>query len=175
MEPPLGGMAEVPNISWEASIMTVQTEVFGKTFDEAFEGFQKAAESTLHFQRQLFRQWVRLWPGMPKPSAEWAERVQQFHKEWTQTATELARKYQQSWDAQYKTGIRLLTEAFKTAECSSPEQLREKTEELWRQAFDCFKKLAQAQARDFQDASEKWIGLMTRANAEQFGFAEARP
>ena len=142
--------------------MVAQTEVFGKTFEEAFEGFHKAAESTLHLQQNLFRQWVRLWPGLPNPPAEWAKRVQQFHKEWTQTATELARKYQQTWDTQYKTGIQMLKDAYKAAETTDPEELREKTEELWSKTFDCFKKLAQAHVHDFQEASQKWIDLMTR-------------
>jgi hypothetical protein len=142
--------------------MAVQTEVFGKAFDQAFEGFHKAAESTLHLQQHLFRQWAHLWPGLPKPSAEWAERLQKFQKQWTQTATELTRKYQESWDAQYKAGMQVLAETFKMAETKDPEELRKKTEELWSKTFECFKGIAQAQVRDFQAASEKWLEVMTK-------------
>jgi hypothetical protein len=145
--------------------MAVQTEVFGKTFDQAFEGFHKAAESTLHLQQHLFRRWVSLWPGFPKPSAEWTERLQKFHKQWTQTATELTRKYQESWDAQYKTGLQMLSEAFQVAQTKDPEELRNQTEELWSKMFDCFKGIAQTQVRDFQAASEKWLEVMTKPHS----------
>jgi hypothetical protein len=145
--------------------MVAQTEVFGKTFDEAFEGFRKTAESTLHLQQHLFRQWVSLWPGLPKPPAEWAAQVQKFQKEWTQTVTEMTQKYQDSWDAQYKAGMQVLGEAFHLAETKGPDELRKKTEELWGKTFDCLKGLAQAQVRDFQAASEKWVELMTKPKA----------
>ena len=145
--------------------MVVQTEFFGKIFDQAFEGFRKAAESTLHLQQETFRQWVSFWPGFPKPQAEWAARVQKFQKEWAQTVAEMTRKYQEAWDTQYKASLALLTDAFKIAEAKEPEELRKKTEELWKKTFDCVKELAQAQMQNFQATSEKWIELMTKVNS----------
>jgi hypothetical protein len=145
--------------------MVGQTEFFGKVFDQAFEGVRKAAESTLHLQQDMFRQWVGFWPGFPTPQAEWAERIKKFQKEWTQTVTELTRKYQEAWDNQYKSSLQLLTEAFKVAEAKEPEELRKKTEELWKKTFDCLKGLAEAQMQNFQAISQKWIEMMTKANS----------
>jgi hypothetical protein len=149
----------------EGQIMVVQTEFFGKVFDQAFEGFRKATESSLHLQQDMFRQWVTFWPGFPKPQGDWAERVKKFQKEWTQTVTEMTRKFQETWESQYKASLELLTEAFKVAEAKEPEELRKKTEEMWKKTFDCLKGLAEAQMQNFQAASEKWIEMMTKVNA----------
>jgi len=145
--------------------MAVQTETIDNVFDQAFEGFRKATESTLHMQQDMFRQWTKFWPGFPKPQAEFAERAQKFQKEWARTVTETTRKFQESWDTQYKSGLQLLTDAFKVAETKEPEELRQQTEELWKKTFECFKGLAQAQVNDFQAASQKWIELLTKGNA----------
>jgi hypothetical protein len=145
--------------------MAAQTEPIETAFDEAFAGFRKAAESTLHLQQDMFRQWAKCWPGFPKPQAEFTERAQKFQKEWARTVTETTRKFQESWDTQYKSGLQLLTDAFKVAETKKPEELRKQTEELWNKTFECFKGLAQAQVNDFQAASQKWIELMTKVNS----------
>src|SRR5689334_22986028 len=42
--------------------MTAQAE-----FEQVFEGFRKAGESTLHMQQELLRQWAFPWPGLVKP------------------------------------------------------------------------------------------------------------
>ena len=145
--------------------MAVQTEVFGKMFDQAFEGFRKATQSTLQLQQDMFRQWAGFWPGFPTPQAEFVGRVQKFQREWAQTVAELTRKYQESWEAQYKAGLQLITEAFKVGEVKDPEELRKKAEELWNKTFECLKELAQAQVQNFQAASQKWIDLVTRVNS----------
>jgi hypothetical protein len=145
--------------------MAVQTETINNVFDQAFAGFRKAAESTLHMQQEMFSQWAKYWPGLPKGQAEFAERAQKFQKEWARTVTEMTHNFQETWDSQYKAGLQLLTQAFKMAETKEPEELRKQTEELWHKTFECFKGLAQAQVKDFQAASQKWIELMTKANA----------
>ena len=78
---------------------------------------------------------------------------------------ELTRKYQEAWETQYKASLELITEAFKVAEAKEPEELRKKTEELWKKTFDCLKALAESQMQNFQAASEKWIEMMTKVNA----------
>jgi hypothetical protein len=144
--------------------MTAQAEFVGQAFDQVFESFKKATESTLQMQHDLFRQWTALWPGFPKTPPSWAEQAQKFHKDWSQAMTELVQKYQQAWDRQYKAGMQTLEEAFRLAEAKDPEELRKKTVELWQKSFDCLKELAQAQVRDFQTAIEKWMELAKKAN-----------
>jgi hypothetical protein len=145
--------------------MAVQTETIDNVFDQAFTCFQKAAESTVRMQQEMFRQWTNFVPGIPKPTADFTGPVQTIQKEWTRILTEQTRKFQETWDKQYKAGMQLLTEAFKAVETRDPEELRKKTEELWNKTFSCFKDLAQTQVTDFQATSAKWIEMMTKGKA----------
>src|SRR5262249_26134615 len=49
--------------AWRTIAMTAQTEFVSKAFDDMFENFRKATESTLQMQQDLFRQWTA---GFPK-------------------------------------------------------------------------------------------------------------
>jgi hypothetical protein len=139
--------------------MTAQTEFTGKIFDQVFDAFRKAGESTLRLQQEMFRQWAEGWGGAGKPPA-WPEQAQKVQKEWAQAVADITRRYQESWEAQYKAGLQHLQEAFKVPGSADPEELRKITEELWRRTFDYLRELGQAQVRDFQAAVEKWFQLM---------------
>jgi hypothetical protein len=145
--------------------MAVQTETIDSVFDQAFAGFRKATESIIHFQQDMFRQWTQFYPTFPKPPGAVTEPIQKCQKEWAKTLTEMTRKFQETWDSQYKAGLRLITEAFKVAETRDPEELRQKTVELWNKAFACLQGLAQTQVKEFQAASAKWIEMMSKPNA----------
>jgi hypothetical protein len=143
--------------------MVMQTEFTGKVFEQVFENFRKAAESTLEVQQDLFRQWTALWPGFPKVQTPVPERMQQFHKEWTQATAEMTRKYMEMWDRQYKAGLESLEEAFRLGEVKDPAELRKKMMEMWQKNFGCLKELAEAQMRNFHTAVEKWVELAKKA------------
>jgi hypothetical protein len=143
--------------------MSAQTEFVGKAFDQMFENFRKASETTLQMQQDFFRQCLSAWPGAEKAAQPaWTERVQQFHKQWSQMAADFTRKSHEAWEKQYQAGLRTLEEAFKLGEIKEPAELRRKTEELWRKSFDCLKEFGQAQLREFQTVLARWMEMTTK-------------
>jgi hypothetical protein len=143
--------------------MPVQMEFSTKPFDQMFETFRKAAESTLEVQQNLFRQWTVAWPGFPKVQPPWTEQFQQFCKEWTEATAELTRKNLQICERQYKAGLELLENAFRTGEVKDPAEQRQKMTELWQKSFECLKELAETQMKSLQTAVEKWTELAKKA------------
>ncbi len=141
-------------------------------FDQVFENFRKASETTLQAQQDLFHQWMSQWPTFPidplaAPGASAvSDQVQSFRKQWTEVATTLMTKHCEALDAQYRSGIRTIEEALRTSEAKSPEEFRRLTEELWRKSFEVLKQTIENQIRDFQLAVEKWSELMTRNSSK---------
>jgi hypothetical protein len=149
--------------------MPVQMEFSTKPFDQMFETFRKAAESTLEAQQNLFRQWTIAWPqwatGQPFPKLQppWFEQFEQYCKEWTQATGDVTRKNLEICERQYKAGLEYLENAFKVGETKDPAELRKKMEELWQKSFECLKELAETQMKSFQAAVEKWMDLVKKA------------
>src|SRR5208282_2750767 len=144
----------------EDGAMSVQMECVGKTFDQVFENFQTAMESTLQVQKDLLRKWTALWPGIPKIPPEGVERFQQFQKEWPRAMAELTRKYVEVWERQCKAGLETLEEAFQLPGAKDPEELRQKLTQMWRKSFESLKELAEAQVRNFQVTVERFVEPM---------------
>jgi hypothetical protein len=134
-------------------------------FDQVFDNFRKATETTLQAQQDLFRQWVSQWPSFPMtpaaPSTGLSEQVRTFQKQWTDSVTALMTKHCEALDAQYRAGIKTIEDALRTTEAKSPEEFRKLTEELWRKSFEVLRQTIENQIRDFQAAVEKWSELMT--------------
>jgi hypothetical protein len=143
--------------------MTGQTEFASKAFDQVFDCFRKATESTLQVQQDLFRQWTASWPGFPKVQFPLVEQFQQFQKEWTQATADLTRKYLEVWERQYQAGVESLHGAFRAGEAKDPAEFRQKMMELWQKSFNCLKELAEAQMRNAQSAVEKWMEVAKKA------------
>jgi hypothetical protein len=141
-------------------------------FEQVFDSFRKASETTLQAQQDLFHQWMSQWPRFPMDSAAPAgkdvvtEQARSFQKQWADTATALMTKHCEALDAQYRAGIRTIEDALRTTEAKSPEEFRRLTEELWRKSFEVLKQTIENQIRDFQIAVEKWSELMTQRNSK---------
>lgn len=141
--------------------------------DQILETYRRAAESTLQFQQELLRNWTGQWPqpwppmplGMPNPATSWLEQIHAAQRKWADTVGDLLNRHRTSLDAQYKAGIRTIEDAFRVGQARDPEHFRRLTEELWRQSFDCLKTVAEAQARDFQDALRTWFEATSKAAA----------
>jgi hypothetical protein len=144
--------------------MATQTEFVGKAFDQVYESFRGAAESTLQMQQELFKQWTGAWSIFPTVQSPWNEQVQKFQKDWTQATGEMTRKYLEAWERQYKTGVESLEGVFKLTQTKDPAEVRQKVLELWQKSFDCLKELAQAQMDNFQAAAEKWAAMAKKGN-----------
>ena len=141
-------------------------------FEQVFDNFRKASETTLQAQQDLFHQWMSQWPMFPMETAKAGnklsanEQARSFQRQWTDTATALMTKHCEALDAQYRAGIRTIEAALRTAEARSPEEFRHLTEELWRKSFEVLKQTIENQIRDFQIAIEKWSELMTQQSTK---------
>lgn len=137
-------------------------------FDQVFENFRKATETTLQAQQDLFRQWMSQWPMFPRtptaPSSPTStpEQIRTFQKQWADSVTTLMTKHCEALDAQYRAGIKAIEVALRTTEAKSPEEFRKLTEELWRKSFEVLKQTIENQLHEFQVAIEKWSELMTQ-------------
>jgi hypothetical protein len=141
-------------------------------FDQVFDNFRKATETTLQAQQDLFRQWMSHWPMIPVTpkspidTSGVTEQVRRFQKQWTDSVTALMTKHCEALDAQYRAGIKTIEDALRTTEAKSPEEFRRLTEELWRKSFEVLKQTIENQIRDFQVAVEKWSDLVTQKSAK---------
>ena len=141
-------------------------------FEQVFDNFRKASETTLRAQQDLFHQWMTLWPMFPMDPTTPAsgggvsEQARSFQKQWTDIVTALMTKHCEALDAQYRAGIRTIEDALRTTEAKSPEEFRRLTEELWRTSFEVLKHTIENQFRDFHVAVEKWSELMTQKSSK---------
>ena len=140
-------------------------------FDQVFDNFRKATESTLQAQQDLFRQWMSQWPMFPvtptaSPSAAGiTDQVRNLQKQWADSVTALMTRHCEALDAQYRAGIQTIEDALRTTEAKSPEEFRKLTEDLWRKSFEVLRQTIENQIRDLQAAVEKWSELMTQKSA----------
>jgi hypothetical protein len=139
-------------------------------FDQLFESFRKAAESSMRAQQEVFKQWVQQWaaPPMSAPGTP-AGSGADFQKRWLDSATEAMNKQRELFDAAYKSGIDIIQQTFRVSEAKSPEDYRRLVEELWRRFSDTLKEQSEGQLREFQRAAESWLSMMQRARPQGTG------
>jgi hypothetical protein len=133
-------------------------------FDQMFDSFRKASESSLQMQQEMFKQWAPQWPSMPLnaagASAEWARK---FQKRWIEFMTDSLNKQRESLDSMYKSGIQVIEQAFHLTEAKTPDDYRHMVEELWRKMFEISKDQSETQLREFQKGVEKWLEMLPKA------------
>ena len=134
-------------------------------FDQVIESLRKATEGTVQMQQEMFKKWVNMWPGVPGGPTTWGDQAQKFQKKWVETVTELLKRQRETTEAQFKAGLQHIESAFQLSEVKSPDELRAKTTELWKQCFESLRQAHDALIRDSQVAIEKWFELMTKAAA----------
>jgi hypothetical protein len=78
-------------------------------------------------------------------------------------------RHRELLDEQYKTGIRLIEEAFRLGEAKDPEQFRKLAEALWEHAFAALRKVGEEQMREFQAAIQAWQELAAQGAARMKG------
>ncbi len=133
-------------------------------FDQMFDSFRKASESSLQMQQEMFKQWAPQWPSMPLnaagASAEWTRTLQ---KRWIEFMTDALNNQRESIDAMYKSGIQVIEQGFRLSEAKSPDDYRRMVEELWRKMFEISKNQSETQLREFQKGVEKWLEMLPKA------------
>lgn len=139
-------------------------------FEQIYDTFRKATESSFQMQQDMLKQWMSGWPnpmqnigGGAVPSASMLEdQVKAYQKQWLETFTNSLNKHREALDAQYKSGIQAIESAFRTSEAKSPEEYRRLTEEFWRKSFESLKSAFENQFKDFQGLVEKWFEMATK-------------
>jgi hypothetical protein len=135
--------------------------------EQMFDSLRTATESSIHMQQEMFKTWLGMWPGVPAAvnGGEPFKKYQKVQQKWAAFVAEMVQKQREVMEAQFSAGLKNIEEAFRLGEVKDPEELRARTIELWQQSFDCFRKLFEAQLREFQVATAKWTELMTRGVA----------
>lgn len=131
-------------------------------YEEVFQNVRKAAETSLKLQQDIFQHWTKLWPGVDAPKTIWVDKMQEFQKQWTQTIADLARRHRDTFNRQYEAALTSLEEALRVSESSSPEEFRQRTEQLFRKTLDCMRDVSEAQMAEFQEGMNKWGELITK-------------
>lgn len=136
-------------------------------FDQIFESFRKASESSLQMQQDVFKQWTQQWQAAPTSatgaSTEWARDLQ---KRWVDLTLEMLNDHRTSLDNAYKSAIQAVEQTFRVSEAKSPEDYRKVAEDLGRKLFETFKQQSETQFREFQKWSERTAEMVQKAQSE---------
>jgi hypothetical protein len=132
-------------------------------FEQVFDNLRRATEATVQMQQELFKKWVKFWPGVPGAPPAWGDEVQQFQKKWGEAVGEMFKRQRDFTQAQFQAGLENIEKAFCLGEAKSVEELRAKTTELWKACFESLRKAYEAQIHEFQAAAQKWVELTTPA------------
>jgi len=134
-------------------------------FDQVFENFRKASESSLQAQQDFFKNWLQQLPSTPFTAAGAAGDWGDVQKRWQEAAAEALNKHRSLLDATYKSSIDLLEQSFRFSEARSPEDFRRLSEEFWRKATETFKAQSESQYRELRNVTDKWIDKTQGARA----------
>ena len=133
-------------------------------FDQMFESFRRASETSLQMQQEMFKQWSQPWfAAPPNPvgaSAEWGGT---FQKRWFELAIEILNKQRESLDATYRAGIQVLEKTLRVSEVKSAEDYRHAVEDVLKKMYENFKSQAETQLREFQKLAEKSFEIVQKA------------
>jgi hypothetical protein len=137
-------------------------------FEQIFEEYRNAVDSSLQMQQEMYRQWMNGWPIKPSDVANGpaagsiAEQVASYRREWSSKLAEAMDRHREVLNAQYKAGIDAIQSAFKTADARTPEEYWRLTQEFWRKSIDSFKTAYESQSKYLQSLAEMWMEMITR-------------
>lgn len=131
-------------------------------YDQVLENLNKATESAIQIQQEMFRNWTNFWPTAPTSPSNWTDQIKGFQKKWAETYTDLMKKQRQMLETQFNGGLKGIEEAFKMTSARNPEELRTKMIEYWQKSFECLRQLAESQMQAFQSALAKWTELAAK-------------
>jgi hypothetical protein len=133
-------------------------------FEQVFETMCKTANSTVQAQQDLFKKWVSVCPFVPGFPVTPPEPLK-IQKKWTDFVGEMIKKQRETFEVQFRAGLRNIEEAFHLVEAKDPEELRTRTTEWWQKTFEGLRKAYENQTRDFQAAVGKWTELLAQGPA----------
>ena len=94
-------------------------------FDQVFENLQKATESSVKMQQELFQKWIGGFPSsvpsVPNPMDAMAD----WRKKWEEASADLLKRQKEMVDNNYEAGMKSLEDIFAIASSKSPEDYQE--------------------------------------------------
>jgi 2-succinyl-5-enolpyruvyl-6-hydroxy-3-cyclohexene-1-carboxylate synthase len=135
-------------------------------FDQVFTNLQKATESSVKMQQEMFRQWFEAFPSASAGAPISNDFVGQWLKKWEETSAEMLKQQKDLVDRNYEAGIQALEDMFHVAESKSPQEYQEKVTELYRKSFESLRQLTESQMNEFKAAAEKWSKLVPTSTTD---------
>jgi len=136
-------------------------------FEQIFDEYRKAVESSFKMQQELYRKWMNGWPVKPpdvaaadRPAVK--EQIRSYEKQWSETLAETMEKHREALNTQYKNGIEAIELAFRTTEARTSEQYWRLTQEIWRKSIDSYKTAFEAQSMYVSSLAQMWLDMVTR-------------
>ena len=137
-------------------------------FEQIFDEYRKAVESSLKMQQEMYRQWMNGWPVKPpelraeQERRELADQIRSYQTKWNATLAETMEKHRESLKKQYTSGIEAIQSAFHTTEAETPEEYWRLTQEFWRKSIDSYKTAFETQSKYVQGLAQMWLEMVTR-------------
>lgn len=137
-------------------------------FEQIFDEYRKAVESSFRMQQDMYRQWMNGWPVKPADvaaggaGAEVRDRIHSYQKNWSRKLAEAMERHRESLNDQYQKGIDAIQSAFRTTEARTPEEYWRLTQEFWRKSIDSYKTAYESQSKYLQTLAEMWLEMVTR-------------
>ena len=129
-------------------------------FEQVFENLQKATETSVKLQQEMFQKWMEgFTPASPFPTG--IDAASQWRHKWEAASAEMLRKQKELVDRNYEAGIRALEDMFRVADAKSPQDFQQKVTDLYRKSFDSLRQLSESQLAEFKNSVDKWSELMT--------------
>jgi hypothetical protein len=134
-------------------------------FEEIFDQYRKAVDSSFKLQQDLYRQWMSGLPVKPPEALAGADpdaihgQICDYQRQWRETLTATMQKHREALNVQYKEGIEAIQVAFRSTEAKTPEEYWRLTQEFWRKSIDSFKTAFEAQSKYVQGLAEMWLEM----------------
>ena len=131
-------------------------------FDQVFGNLQKATESSIKMQQEMFQKWVEGFPSagatqVPTPG----DAMSEWRHKWESLVAESLKQQKELVDRNYEAGIKALQDIFEVEDAKSPQEFQQKVTELYRKSFESLRQLSEAQMAEFKAAAAKWSELMS--------------
>ncbi|MCA9213709.1 MAG: hypothetical protein KDB27_11615 [Planctomycetales bacterium] len=131
-------------------------------FDQVFENLQKATESSIKMQQDLFKNWMAAFPQAPTAAVPApTDAIELWRHKWEELMADSLKRQKELVDKNYDAATKALESIFAVEDAKSPQDYQQKVTELYRQSFESLRQLSEAQMRDFKTATEKWLELMS--------------
>src|SRR4051794_686977 len=99
-------------------------------FEQIFEGFRKASESSILAQQEMLKQAMQQWPTASIGAVSSAiERNSSFQKRWVESAVETWERHRELLDSTARAALQFIEQSARVSDAKSPDDYRRLLEE----------------------------------------------